>query len=79
MADPTDVDRVKAKAALGELGEVTTAVESVAQALADERVLVGSFLTLYFDNETMDEADAAMVIHILSKFFGEKLEVEVVT
>ena len=34
---PTDSDRAKAKAALGELGEVTTAVEAVARLLAEER------------------------------------------
>ena len=32
---PTDSDRAKAKAALGELGEVTTAVEAVARLVAE--------------------------------------------
>ena len=32
---PTDADRAKAKAALGELGEVTTAVEAVARLVAE--------------------------------------------
>lgn len=32
-------------------------------------------LALYFDNATMDEQDAALVIHLLSEFFGERLEV----
>lgn len=37
MARPTDEDRAKVKAALGELGEITGAVERVARLLADER------------------------------------------
>ena len=36
MAEPTDEARAKAKKALGELGEVTTAVEAVAQLLVEE-------------------------------------------
>lgn len=36
----TNEDRRKAKAALGELGEVRAAVESVAQLCADERARV---------------------------------------
>ncbi len=62
MSDPTDADRVKAKAALGELGEVTTAVESVAQALADERERVIDCLTCRecYRNETELQANLAV-------------------
>lgn len=37
MTEPIERDRRKAKDALGELGEVTGAVEAVAQLLASER------------------------------------------
>ena len=32
-------------------------------------------LTIYFDNDTMTEVDAAKAIHILSTFLGVKLEI----